>query len=348
MKRWRPLSQLVICRLREFYREPEAIFWVYCFPLLLAVILGLAFSGGAPEPPIVDVEGIPGKAALTERVAAPLRDAGLSGEVFGQEECALRLRIGKSALTVVPTVSGPKYIYDPTRSDSVLARHWTDSVLARAQAGKSLKEPTNAFVTEPGSRYIDFLLPGLVGMNLMGGGLFGIGFVLVDLRVRKLFKRQLATPMRRTDFLAALLLSRLVFLIPEMAMLLLVGRFGFGVPMGGDPLTLIAVILAGVAAFDGLGLLIGCRTEKTETISGLINVVMLPSYLVSGTFFSSKRFPDAMQPLIQALPLTQINDALREVMLEGKSIVDVGWRIGILLVWTVVCSAMALKWFKWR
>jgi ABC transporter DrrB family efflux protein len=258
------------------------------------------------------------------------------------------LRTGKSALTILPGTQGPTYIYDETRSDSVLARQWTDAILARAWAGKSLPEATDKPVTEFGSRYIDFLVPGLIGMNLLGGGLFGVGFVIVDMRVRKLFKRLLATPMRRSDFLLALLTARLVFLVPEMAVLLVVGRLGFNVPINGDPLALAVIILAGVAAFDALGLLIACRTEKTETVSGLINLCMLPMYLVSGTFFSSKRFPDVVQPVIQALPLTQVNDALREVMLEGRSLADVAWRLAILLAWAAVCSVLALRWFRWR
>jgi ABC-2 type transport system permease protein len=347
MNRWHPLGQMVLARFREFYREPEAIFWVYCFPLLLAVVLGLAFSGRAPAPPTVDVEQAEDQKAVDD-VVATLTTAKFKVEILAKEQCAARLRTGMSELTIIPGTSGLTYKYDQNRAESVLARHWADSVLVRARAGNAVFEPVDSFLMEPGSRYIDFLLPGLIGMNLMGGGLFGIGFVIVDMRVRKLFKRLLATPMRRTDFLLSLLIARLAFLIPEMSMLLLVGSLGFGVPMNGDPLSLTAVILAGVAAFDGLGLLIACRTEKTETVSGLINLCMLPMYLVSGTFFSSKRFPDAVQPLIQALPLTQVNDALREIMLEGRGLIDVAWRIGILLIWAAVCATLGLRWFRWR
>src|SRR5262249_10216772 len=149
-----------------------------------------------------------------------------------------------------------------------------------------------ALVTQPGSRYIDFLIPGLMGMNLMGGGLWGVGFVLVDMRVRKLLKRLAATPMHRGDFLLSILTARMVFLIPDMLILLLVGWLAFGVPMAGDPATLALVILLGAAAFSGIGLLVACRAEKIETISGLMNLVMLPMWLLSGVFFSSKRFPE--------------------------------------------------------
>src|SRR5580765_2457440 len=291
MNRWHPLGQLIICRLREFYREPEAVFWVYCFPLLLAIVLGLAFSGGTPEPPVVDVqEG--GDPKAVQDVFDALQAAKLKVEKHGKDECANRLRIGKSELTIIADSTGVTYEYDQSRADSVRARQWSDAVLVRAKAGDAVLPAKDEYVTQPGSRYIDFLLPGLIGMNLMGSGLFGIGFVIVDMRVRKLFKRLLATPMRRTDFLLSLLISRLIFLIPEMTVLLLVGTYGFGVPIEGNPLVLTAVILSGVAAFDAIALLIACRTEKTETVSGLINLCMLPMYLVSGTFFSSKRFPE--------------------------------------------------------
>jgi ABC-type multidrug transport system permease subunit len=338
---------MILARVREFYREPEAIFWVYGFPLILAVLLGVAFSGGKPEPPAVDVQGDPDNEEVKTLVQA-LKQGGLKDvEVHTPEECLRRLRLGKTVLFLVPGQPLPKFVYDETRAEGDPARYRVESILLRARLG-TLPETTVEPVSEPGSRYIDFLLPGLMGMNLMGGGLFGVGFVLVDMRVRKLFKRLLATPMNRSDFLIAIFVSRTLFLIPEMFALLLVGRLVFGVPINGDPLTLALIILIGSAAFDGIGLLLASRTEKTETISGLLNLVMMPMYLLSGTFFSSKRFPDAAQPFIQALPLTQLNDALREVMLEGNSLTAVAWRLAILLAWALGTFALALRWFRWR
>ncbi len=229
----------------------------------------------------------------------------------------------------------------------MLARYWVEAALLRAQAGSGAQDQ-DVLVTEHGRRYIDRLVPGLIGMNLMGGGLFGVGFVLVDMRVRKLFKRLIATPMRHGDFLLAILASRLLFLIPEMVLLLLFGWLVLGVPIYGSVVTLVVVILVGATAFAGLGLLLGCRTEKTETMSGYINAIMLPMYLMSGIFFSSRRFPDAVQPLIQALPLTQLIDALREVMLEEAGFAKIGWRLAILAAWAIICFALALRFFRWR
>jgi ABC transporter DrrB family efflux protein len=187
-----------------------------------------------------------------------------------------------------------------------------------------------------------------MGMNLMGGGFWGLGFVIVDMRVRKLLKRLLATPMPRDIFLMSILTSRLLFMLPEMLLLVVLGRLGFDVPVLGSWLTLVLVILVGALAFSGLGLLIACRTSKTETISGLMNLAMLPQWLLSGIFFSSKRFPEAMQPFIQALPLTQLNDALRDVMLEGKSLSAISWRLTILAAWGIFSFLLALRWFRWQ
>jgi ABC-2 type transport system permease protein len=341
--RWQPFVQLVLARVREFYREPEVLFWVYGFPLILAIGLGIAFSGREPERPDVDVQEGPGAAALAETLKAD----GFTVEIHDEGVCQARLVKGKTALYLHPAEGNLDYVYDPMRAECVLARYWVEAALARPRTHDEppIKEVP---VTEPGSRYIDFLLPGLVGMNLMGGGLFGVGFVLVDMRVRKLFKRLMATPMRHSDFLLALLTSRLLFLIPEMFALLVLGRLLFRVPINGSVATLSVVVLIGAAAFAGIGLLLGCRTEKTETMSGYINLAMLPQYLLSGIFFSSSRFPASIQPVIQALPLTQLNDALRAVMLEGAGFAEIGWRIGILAAWAIVCFTLALRWFRWR
>jgi hypothetical protein len=348
--RWQPFWQLILARVREFYREPEVIFWVYGFPLLLAIGLGIAFAGRKPDRPVVDVVATP--PASDSLVATLVHIDQFDVAVLPEDQCRSRLVKGKSALYLRPAPAPGRlqYVYDETRPDSVLARYWVEATLRRERDSTPPRgaETADAIIDEPGSRYIDFLLPGLVGANLMGGGLFGVGFVLVDMRVRKLFKRLLATPMRRSDFLLAILTSRLLFLIPEMVALLVIARLIFAVPINGSIVTLLVVIFLGAAAFAGLGLLMACRTDKLETISAYINLAMLPMYVLSGVFFSSSRFPATVQPLIQALPLTQLNDALREVMLEGAGLADIGIRLAILAAWALICFALALRWFRWQ
>jgi ABC-2 type transport system permease protein len=346
MTRWRAFQQLVLARVREFFREPEAVFWVYGFPILLALGLGVAFSGERATPPTVDIVDSAGSQA--ESLRETLTAAGIEAFVNSEEAAKKRLFQGKSDLYILVQQSEIVCVYDAARTESVQARHQVDAAVARAGSTPAAPSVTSVPVSDPGSRYIAFLIPGLIGMNIMGGGLFGVGFVLVDMRVRKLFKRFMATPMHRGDFLLSLLASRLVFLLPEMAALLLVGTLLFTVPLRGSFFTLLVVILVGAFAFAGLGLFLGCRTDKTETMSGYLNLVMLPMWLLSGVFFSSKRFPDAMQPFIQALPLTQLNDALRAVMLEGAGLWANKWPLAILGLWGLVCFTLALRWFRWQ
>lgn len=347
MKSSHPLLQLLLARLREFYREPEALFWVYGFPLVMAIGLGIAFWNRKPEPIHVDVAAGP----HAEAAAKYLAEKEIVAEIHDEAECRERRRTGKVPLYVrFLSDESWQFVYDEAQAEAVSARYQVDDVLVRNQLGAPAKKQAEAdeLVTEKGNRYIDFFMPGLIGLNIMGGGLWGIGFVLVDMRVRKLFKRLLATPMKRSQFLLGLLLARFLMLLPEMAVLLLFAKLVFGVPLRGDLPTLLVVLIIGSAAFSGIGLLVACRTEKTETVSGLMNLVMLPMWLLSGVFFSSKRFPDVTQPFIQALPLTQLNDALREVMLEGASLPTVAWRLGILAVFAIVAFALALKWFRWQ
>jgi ABC-2 type transport system permease protein len=347
-----PLLQLFLSRLRGFYREPVALFWVYGFPLILAVGLGFAFRARKPEPVQVDVAESSASAVLRDK----LHKAKIDAEVFPPEECRQRLRTGKSVLFVEVDGSGFRYVYDEARPESAAARSEVERVLLRWKAGLDVEgrdlpgggSTADELFDQPGNRYIDFLFPGLIGMNIMGGGLFGVGFLIVDMRVRKLLKRLLATPMRRGDFMLSVLGGRLVMLVPEISVLLVLGHFVFDVPIYGNLFVLALTILAGTFAFAGIGLLLACRTAKLETISGLMNLVMLPGWLLSGTFFSAKRFPEAVQPVIQALPLTQLNNALREVMLEGATLTQVAWRLAILAAWGAVPFLLAKRWFRWQ
>jgi ABC-2 type transport system permease protein len=346
MQRWNSFIQLVLARLKVFYREPEALFWVYFFPILMAVGLAIAFWNRPPDAPAVDV--VRGASSgVAEELAAQLNQGGAKAEIHDEADCLYRYRIGKTALFVSMNGTELTFGLDPTRSESVAARYQVEAIVRRWKSPDAVV-PREQLETEPGNRYIDFLLPGLMGMNLLGGGLWGIGFVIVEMRVRKILKRLLATPMRRSDFLLSMFAARLIMLLPEMLSLYLVGRLGFGVPMRGSLIVLAIIMVVGALATSSIGLLIASRTRKSETVMGLINLCVLPMWLFSGVFFSSRKFPDAAQPFIQALPLTQINDALREVMLEGKSLIDIAWRLGILALYGVVCFVLALKLFRWN
>jgi ABC-type multidrug transport system permease subunit len=339
-----PLNQLFLARVRDLFRTPEAIFWVYGFPVLLAIGLGIAFRNRPPDKIYVDIVD-QARAQEVKKTLDATKD--FIAEIHSAEDCAARLRLGKTSIVVAVDKSFA-YRYDPTRPESALARARLDEVLQRA-AGRTDAAPTNEqLVVEPGARYIDFLIPGLLGMNLMGGGMWGVGFVIVDMRVRKLLKRLVATPMSRSDFLLSMVGGRLIFMVPEIALLLSTGILIFDVPIRGSLLEIGVVSLLGATSFAGIGLLTACRTDKIETISGLMNLVMLPMWLFSGIFFASERFPAALQPLVQALPLTQLNNALRAVILEGASLHTQVYPLAILAAWGLISYALALRWFRWN
>jgi ABC-type multidrug transport system permease subunit len=357
--RYSPLGQLILARLREFVREPEALFWVYGFPILMTILLGMAFRNQRVEKVAVDIVYGPRAAATRDALESNGGDERFDVTIVSADQARLRLRTGKSDVVVTPSdptstdnneapVVRYEYRFDPTRPQSVLARSTVDDQLQRAGGRPDVAEISLVPVEESGGRYIDFLVPGLLGMGLMGGGLWGVGFVTVDMRLRKLLKRFLATPMKKSQFLAAIMISRLMFMVPEVLVLLVFARYAFGVINHGSLLTLTFLIVLGAVMFAGIGLLVASRARTIEAVSGLMNLVMLPMWLLSGIFFSSDRFPDAIQPLIKAVPLTPLNDALRSVMLEGAPLAAQLPRIAIMLAWAALCFALALKWFRWQ
>ena len=345
---WRdhPLVQLTLVRYREFYREPEAIFWVFIFPVLLTAGLGIAFRSRAPDRTPVALVARP---AMDDTLAARLAEAeGLRVEVLSDSAAARALRTGDVALVVTPTADGVRYRYDSARPEAREARLRVDQAVQRAAGRADPVAVSEQNVSEAGARYVDFVVPGLLGMNLMGSGIWGLGFAIVDARRKHLLKRLVATPMSRTQYLASFLLSRLTFLILEVALLVGFAVLVFGVPLRGSPIFLTGLCLLSALAFSSLGLLLAARPRTVEGVSGLMNLVMLPMWIFSGVFFSSSRFPDAVQPLIRLLPLTAVNDALRATMLRGDGPAQLLPELAVIGGWLVVSFALAVRIFRWR
>ena len=342
----RSLVQLTLVRLREFLREPEAVFWTFGFPLLLAGGLAIAFRNKpADAVPVAVVSGAPG----SERVIAALRlEQGLIVDVLGDSAARHALRTGSVALLVEPAGDSVRYRFDSDRPEARAARLLADVAVQRAAGRVDPVAVSDTRVTEAGSRYIDFFLPGLLGMNLMGASVWSIGFAIVSARSKKLLKRLSATPMRRSEYLASFVLSRLVFLAMEVGVILGLGRFVLGVPLRGSFWSVAAITLLAALAFSGIGLLISSRARTVEAVSGMANLVMVPMWIFSGVFFASTRFPALVQPFIKALPLTATIDSLRAVMLQGATLASQSVNLAILVAWLVVTYALALRLFQWR
>lgn len=358
-----PLVQIVLARTREFYREPETIFWVYGFPVLMVLALGIAFRNQPRTTVVVAVEAGARAELLREALAGSHSslpqgsEADVKVRVLEAEEARRQLRAGKVSL-VIPSdaaftvdnasaTAAVSYLWDPTRPESALARREVDDRLQRHAGRNDPLATRDRRFDEPGSRYIDFLVPGLIGGSLMGGGLWGVGFVIVDMRVRNLLKRFITTPMRRSHFLAGLMISRFLFAVAEVLLMLLVAWLAFGVVNLGSWWAVAVFAFLGAWMFAGLGLLVASRAKTIETASGVINLAMMPMYLLSGIFFSSERFPQVVQPLIKLLPLTPLIDGLRRVMLEGAPLAELQQQLLLLLAWSVVSFWGALKLFRW-
>lgn len=346
MNRHHPVLQLILANIRGYLREPEAIFWTYGFPLLMIVGLGIAFDTSKPNPVLVDVVQVPG----SERIVQALDGNGVFQVRSSSEADALQ-RLRRNRTQIVAKLDGRgvcEYYFDPSNPDARIARSALDDALQRASGRKDPLPVQDRTQTVPGARYVDFLVPGLIGMNLMGGGMWGVGFMLVDMRIKKLLKRMLGTPMKRPQLLLAMIGTRILFFVPEMFVLLLAAHWIFGVPIQGSVVEIVVMALIGCLAFAGMGLLAASRAQRIESISGILNLTMLPMWLCSGVFFSADRFPAVMQPFVQALPLTQLVNALRAVILEGFPLSSQMLPIVILAAWGGVAFVLALKLFRWQ
>jgi len=332
----------------ELKREPEVVFWVFAFPLLLALGLGIAFRNKPADAVSLAIVQGAGSDNAQALLARSPQHATFKIQVLSADQARNGFRLGKFDVVIGPDGKGGfEYRYDPDRPESVLARSEVNDALQAAAGRKDTLSTTAVTSSDPGSRYIDFLIPGLLGMNLMNSGMWGIGFALVDMRQRKLLKRFVATPMRRGDFLLALASSRLILMIIEVGLLLVFGVLFFHMRVLGSVGAIALIGGLGSLTFGGVGLLTASRAQKIESVSGLINLVMMPMWIFSGVFFSYERFPAVIHPLIKALPLTALNDALRASILEGTPLLHQWPRLLIMVLWGGISFVLALKWFRW-
>lgn len=335
------LYQLTITRFKLFLREPEALFWVFVFPILLAVGLGIAFRNRPADVLQVGATTAPLVQALNS-------DKGLSAVVLDPAEGTHDLATGRIVLLAIQTPTGVVYKYDDTNPDARSARLLVDRAIQKAAGQKEAIISSNDLIHETGARYIDFVVPGLLGMNLMGSAIWGLGFSIVEARQKKLLKRFVASPMPRWQYLMSFLLSRLALLVIEVIAFLGFARVVFGVPFRGSLVELGFLCVLTSFSFSALGLLVASRAKTMEAASGLMNLVMMPMWILSGVFFSATRFPALLQPFVRALPLTAAIDALRGNMLQGTSLPHLMAPVTVLIAWLLACFAVSLRIFRWR
>jgi ABC-2 type transport system permease protein len=339
-----PIIELALTRAKEFVRESEALFWVFGFPLILALALGFAFREKPPDRVPVAIVAGPN---AQQRLAALQKSPTLLPRIMSEQEARDALRRGKVSLLIEGS-DAVVFRFDATRPDAQSARREADDALQTAAGRRNVIVTREERVHEQGARYIDFLIPGLLGMNLMGTGMWSMGFTIANARMKKLLKRLVATPMRKTDYLLAQFLSRLIWLLLEVTVLVAFGWLVFGVRVNGSLLLLAILCIVGGFSFSGIGLLTASRARTIEAVSGLMNLIMMPMWICSGVFFSYERFPDSVKPFIRLLPLTLLNDALRAVINDAASLPQIAGKLALLAAWGLVTFMIGLKVFRWQ
>lgn len=344
MKQPNALRELTLARIRSFLREPEALFWTFGFPIIMSIGLGLAFRERPAERAAIGIE----RGSVAERYTAALRRSPeIDLSVISPDSAEVAIRKGDVAVLLAGR-DVLTYRYDPARAESRAAQLVADRAVQRAAGAADRVPSIHDRERRPGGRYIDWVLPGLIGMNLMSTGMWGMGFGLVQMRQKKQLKRMSSTPMRKRDFLLAQILARLSFIALEVPPIVLFAWLAFGVRVEGSLPALVLVVTMGAMTFAGLGLLASARARTIEGVSGLLNLVMLPMFVLSGVFFPASRYPDAIQPFVQALPLTALNDALRAIYNDALPLTAFAGELAILGAWMVLGFILSLRLFRWR
>lgn len=365
------LFQLVISQFKLFFREPGVVFWSFGFPVVMAWILGIAFANKG--------EILRNVAIVTENPAAVSAlpkwlheksgtvDNQLSGEAelewevgmnagdqarfrfraMSEEEAVLALKRGQISLWIEGSPeTNLSYRFDPDNADARLTYLLLETAF-REKISSEIKAEIRP-LTMVGIRYVDFLIPGLMAMSIMNACLWGIGWNLIELRIKKLLRRIVATPLRKSIFLISHGLNRMILSAAEMLLLYIFAYFYFDIRIQGSLLALALVFLSGYCAFAGIAILISSRVQNTQSGNGMINIVTMPMFILSGIFFSYHNFPDWLIPYVEVLPLTMLTNSLRGIITEGIGLAQVIQPSLGLFGIGAVCFALGLKLYLWH
>jgi len=375
--RFKQLWQLISALFREIIREPGVLFWGILFPILMSLGLGLAFTRKTDvirKVAIINITESSTAGSENSVVAGFLRkncetnvsiksdtwqwkytikDEKLGNSVFlfykmKWDEAVKLLKRGTINVLVLGKNDSVEYHFDPMNPDAQLTYLKLSTIV-----GNGALQPvqTNSEIkplTVTGTRYIDFLVPGLIAMGVMMSSMWGISYGIIEKRSKKLLRRLVATPMKKSHFLIALITVRIAMNFIESSVLFLFALFAFKMTIQGNISALILMFLAGNIAFAGIAVLVSSHTSNTEVGNGLINFVVFPMMVLSGIFFSYQNFPDWSLPVIKNLPLTMLTDGIRSIFNEGAGYHEVAIPILILLVIGALFFSVGLKIFKWH
>ncbi|HYG41004.1 MAG TPA: ABC transporter permease [Cytophagales bacterium] len=336
------LLKLIIIQIKDFIREPEILFWSILFPIGISGVLGLAFM--QKEELVREVAFVSHNRGSVEAYENRLNSELFKFDKSSEEEALLKIKRGEIQLYIKEDPSGTiSYHFDPVNAEAQLTYLMLEKELTKE---KSEERPT-VEITTTGNRYIDFLIPGLLALGIMNSCIWGIGWNLIDSRIKKLLRRMVATPMKKSTFLTAQMITRLMVSFCEGLILFVFAHLFFGVEIQGSIPGLILIFVSGTFAFAGIAILISSRAENAQVGNGLINAIVLPLTIVSGVFFSYHNFPDWIENLVRFLPLTILADNIRAIFNEGASITSVLLPSFFLLITGFVTFIAGLRIYKW-
>jgi ABC-2 type transport system permease protein len=329
------LIQLILVHFKTFFREPAILFWAVLFPIIMVWVLGVAFSNKGESLRTVYVTG---ESAIPEKITGEKVLGKETGNVYrvkfqraSEQEAIRAIKRGLITLFIEVKEDSLIYHFDPLNSDAQL----THLILERSIAEVRTKNTSIDPLETHGTRYIDFLIPGMIALGIMNSCIWGIGWTLVESRMKKLLRRMVATPLKKPVFFTSHIIVRIILGTLETILLILFSYFYFGTR------------ITGIFAFAGIAILMASRTSKTEVANGLVNAVTLPMMILSGIFFNYHNFPDWAIPIIQVLPLTLVADSIRSIFIEGAGFMEVLRPVIILCAIGLVTFTTGLKVFKW-
>lgn len=349
--RTKSLIEMSKCRLREFCREPSAVFFVIMMPIVWMILLGLAFSNPKKEHYSIGIDQkLKEKTDLSEQhVLNALEESPYLNVIYGEIETLKSLmRKNTIALAVSSTNYGYEYLADNSNPEAIYGKRLVNDVIQSSLGRKDVIAATEKTLIMPGGRYIDFLIPGLLALSFLTTSLFGTGMTIVANRRENLLKRYLTTPMKASDYILSHLIGRMLILCIEMLGVLGAGYALFGFRIAGSLFDFFALSLLGTGAFTVLAILAGSRTKNTSAYNGFVNLMVLPMMILSGVWFSKSHFPDWLNQICNFLPLNALLDGLRQIALDGTSLKALSWESLILLCYIFLGGGFASRIFKWH
>jgi ABC-type multidrug transport system permease subunit len=374
--RFNQLLQLIRALFLEIVREPGVLFWGILFPILMSLGLGLAFTKKADITRKIAVIGIESGNVRPEADSIikgfldtkceknsteinkwdwkyVISDEKLGNSVFlfyrmEWKEALQLLKRGTINVILVGKDGLVDYHFDPMNPDAQLTYLKLENVIGKGPAIEEKSRSEIVPLTVKGTRYIDFLVPGLIAMGVMMSCMWGISYGIIEKRSKKLLRRLVATPMKKSHFLIAMIAVRIGMNFVESGVLFLFSVVAFGISIQGSVSALFLMFLAGNIAFSGIAVFVSSHTSNTEVGNGLINFVVFPMMILSGIFFSYQNFPDWSLPVIRNLPLSMLTDGIRSIFNEGAGYAEVALPILILTFTGTIFFAAGLKIFKWH